>query len=87
MNEPTSAPNDRPETNESTIRTGKLVVNLDERVVSVDDQPVLCEILVEYLESDGHRVTIAGSGEEALAKFREESFDLVITDKAMPGIG
>jgi hypothetical protein len=31
MNEPASAPNHRPETNESTIRTGKLVVNLDER--------------------------------------------------------
>ena len=40
MNEPASAPNHRPETNESTIRTGKLVVNLDERVVSVDDHPV-----------------------------------------------
>jgi two-component system cell cycle response regulator CtrA len=41
MNEPANAPMRRPETNESTIRTGKLVVNLDERVVSVDDQPVL----------------------------------------------
>jgi two-component system cell cycle response regulator CtrA len=40
MNEAASAPMHRPETNESTIRTGKLVVNLDERVVSVDDQPV-----------------------------------------------
>jgi two-component system cell cycle response regulator CtrA len=30
----------RPEANKSTIRTGKLVANLDERVVSVDDQPV-----------------------------------------------
>src|ERR1700730_6729409 len=40
MNEPASAPMHRPETNESTIRTGKLVVNLDERVVSVNDQPV-----------------------------------------------
>jgi two-component system, cell cycle response regulator CtrA len=40
MNEPASAPMHRPETNESTIRTGKLVVNLDECVVSVDDQPV-----------------------------------------------
>ena len=40
MNEPASAPNDRPETNESTIRTGKLVVNLDGRVVSVDVHPV-----------------------------------------------
>ena len=40
MNEHTSAPHARPETNESTIRTGKLVVNLDERVVSVDDHPV-----------------------------------------------
>ena len=40
MNEAASAPMHRPETNESTIRTGKLVVNLDERVVSVDDHPV-----------------------------------------------
>src|SRR5580704_5611960 len=40
MNEPASAPNHRPETNESTIRTGKLVVNLDTREVSVDDHPV-----------------------------------------------
>jgi hypothetical protein len=40
MKEAASAPMHRPETNKRTIRTGKLVVNLDELVVSVDDQPV-----------------------------------------------
>src|SRR5215472_3467265 len=40
MKEAANAPMHRPETNESTIRTGNLVVNLDERVVLVDDHPV-----------------------------------------------
>jgi two-component system, cell cycle response regulator CtrA len=30
----------RPETNQSAVRTGKLVVNLDQRVALVDDRPV-----------------------------------------------
>jgi two-component system cell cycle response regulator CtrA len=40
MKEAASTPMHRPETNESTVRTGKLMVNLDERVVLVDDHPV-----------------------------------------------
>jgi signal transduction histidine kinase len=56
------------------------------RILAVDDQPVLCEILVEYLSEDWHTVAVASAGEEALAKFRAEHFDLVITDRAMPGI-
>ena len=56
------------------------------RILAVDDQPVLCEILVEYLAEDWHTVEVAGAGEEALAKFRAQPFDLVITDRAMPGI-
>jgi signal transduction histidine kinase len=56
------------------------------RILAVDDQPVLCEILVEYLSEDWHTVEVAGAGEEALAKFRAQPFDLVITDRAMPGI-
>jgi len=40
MKEAANAPMHRPETNESTIRTGNLAVNLDERVVLVDDHPV-----------------------------------------------
>ena len=43
-------------------------------------------LLTEYLSEDWHTVEVAGGGEEALEKFRAGSFDLVITDRAMPGI-
>ena len=57
------------------------------RILAVDDQPVLCEILVEYLTDEWHEVETAGDGYEALEKFRHRPFDLIITDKAMPGMG
>ena len=57
-------------------------------ILTVDDQPVLCEILVEHLTEDWHRVETAMDGREALEKFRAKAaidpFDLVITDRAMP---
>ncbi len=60
------------------------------RVLVVDDQPVLCEILVDYLAEEGHTVETALDGIDALAKFRAvagtNGFELVITDKAMPGM-
>jgi signal transduction histidine kinase len=56
------------------------------RVLAVDDQPVFLEVLQRYLTSDWHTVETAGNGEEALEKFRVGEFDLVITDKAMPGM-
>ena len=56
--------------------------------LSVDDQPVLCEIVAEHLTEDWHTVKTAGDGREALEKFRAKAgdrpYDLVITDKAMP---
>ena len=57
------------------------------RILTVDDQPVLCEILVEYLTDEWHEVETASDGYEALEKFRRRPFDLIITDKAMPGMG
>jgi signal transduction histidine kinase len=56
------------------------------KVLAVDDQPELCEILAEYLRCDWHEVTTAANGDEALRIFDSEKFDLVITDKAMPGM-
>jgi signal transduction histidine kinase len=56
------------------------------RVLVVDDQPLLCEILADYLHKDGHSTVTANDGEEALRKFQAERFDLVITDSAMPGM-
>lgn len=53
------------------------------RILVVDDQPILCELLADYLEADMHSVQTAGDGHEALAKFRRGEFDLVITDHVM----
>ena len=56
-------------------------------ILAVDDQEVLTEIVAEYLAEDLHHVETAFDGSEAMAKFRAGSFDLVITDMAMPGMG
>ncbi len=56
-------------------------------ILTVDDQPVLCEILADHLTEDWHTVETAVDGREALEKFRAgggHPYDLVITDKAMP---
>ncbi len=57
-------------------------------ILTVDDQPVLCEILAEHLTEDWHTVETAADGREALEMFRAKAgghpYDLVITDKAMP---
>ncbi|HEY2102189.1 MAG TPA: response regulator [Chthoniobacterales bacterium] len=54
------------------------------RVLVADDQPLLCEILSEYLTNDCHSVVTAKDGREALERFSEGKFDLVITDQVMP---
>jgi signal transduction histidine kinase len=54
------------------------------RVLVADDQPLLCEILAEYLKNDCHSVVTAKDGREALERFSDGKFDLVITDQVMP---
>ena len=54
------------------------------RVLVVDDEPLLCELVKELLSSDGHTVETVENGETALARLKNGSFDLVLTDKAMP---
>jgi signal transduction histidine kinase len=56
------------------------------RVMVVDDQEIINELLAEHLKSDGHVTACAQNGQEALSHFRTESFDLVITDQSMPGM-
>ena len=38
------------------------------------------------LSADGHQVDLAESGEEALVKLRDSTYDIVITDLKMPGM-
>jgi PleD family two-component response regulator len=56
------------------------------RVLSVDDQPALAQMVRHMLAPEGHVVVTCGSGEEALALLEEERFDVVVSDVGMaPG--
>jgi two-component system, cell cycle sensor histidine kinase and response regulator CckA len=57
---------------------------LGKRILLADDQPEVREMTKLMLGMDGHIVTEAGSGREALDLFAPDRFDLVITDYAMP---
>ena len=56
------------------------------RVLVVDDQPILSQLVCEYLREDFHTAETAVSADEALEKFRIGQFDLVITDYVMAGM-
>ena len=55
----------------------------DARVLVVDDERSMRELLAIMLRQAGHQVTLADGGEQALEALRGGSFDLVITDLRM----
>lgn len=58
------------------------------RVLVVDDEPLMREVIARFLRLDDHIAEVAGGGREALARLASEPpFDLVITDRAMPDLG
>jgi putative nucleotidyltransferase with HDIG domain len=57
------------------------------RILLVDDEPNIRQALSEFLTTiNRHKVVSAGSGEEALAKFRPGEFDCAFLDLKMPGM-
>jgi two-component system response regulator PilR (NtrC family) len=56
-----------------------------ERVLVVDDEPVIVNSFVTILEKEGFECRAASTGEEAIDAVNAEEFDVVITDIRMPG--
>jgi len=54
------------------------------RVLVVEDEPLVREVICVYLAEDHHEVVTAENGREGLAKFMAGTFDIVLTDRAMP---
>ena len=54
------------------------------RLLILEDDLILADILVDHLESKGHSVTLASDGEEALQCIEEDKFDLCILDINVP---
>jgi len=55
------------------------------RILVVDDEAPLREMVRQMLQRDGHRVDTAGNGIEALQRLNEARYDLMVLDMLMPG--
>jgi two-component system, OmpR family, response regulator MprA len=56
------------------------------RILAVDDDPEILNMLSRGLKFEGYEVETAETGEKAIARFRESAPDLVLLDVMMPGI-
>ena len=56
------------------------------RVLVVDDDLTVRDVVRRYLERDGHTVTVVGDGERALEASARQRPDLVVLDLMLPGI-
>jgi DNA-binding response OmpR family regulator len=56
------------------------------RVLVVDDEPTIAEIVARYLERAGYETHVANDGPAAVAAFARQRADLVVLDLMLPGI-
>jgi two-component system KDP operon response regulator KdpE len=56
------------------------------RILLADDEPAIRKVVRDALEREGHEVVSAIDGKEALERFEDGRFDLVVTDLAMPRV-
>ena len=56
------------------------------RILVVDDEKDILELLSGFLSQEGFHVETADGGRAALERVQDQSFDVVITDMRMPGM-
>ena len=59
---------------------------MPQRILVVDDEPTVREIVTRYLAQSGFDVTTAGSGPDALRVAAETEPDLIVLDLMLPGL-
>lgn len=57
-----------------------------ERLLVVDDEPAVRELVVSILEHSGYQVVCASDAAEAMARLKEVEFALILCDVNMPGM-
>lgn len=55
------------------------------RVLFLEDEPTIREVLTEYMSMSGYRVTGTRRGDEAIALLEEQDFDIAVLDICVPG--
>jgi len=56
------------------------------KILLADDNPVNLELATRLLEKKGHEIITAENGKEAVDRFLETPFDVILMDLEMPGI-
>jgi DNA-binding NtrC family response regulator len=56
-------------------------------VLICDDEEIMRDVLETILSGAGYKVELAKTGEEAVEAYQQKSFDVVLMDVSMPGIG
>ena len=56
------------------------------KILIVEDEAMMRNLLLKILESEGYKVTLASSAHEALEKLEQEKYDLMLSDVKMPGM-
>ncbi len=56
------------------------------KILVVDDEPDLVELVSYSLKKEGFKVSSASTGEDALEKVRKDDYNLIILDLMLPGI-
>jgi len=59
---------------------------MSDRILVVDDEPFVCQLLSEKLKKEGYSVTTAPSGQRAIEEIDRTEFSLVLTDIRMEGM-
>ena len=56
----------------------------DKKILIVDDEKNICELIRLYVEKEGYKTVFAYDGEQALVVFNQEKPDLILLDVVMP---
>ena len=58
----------------------------NKRILVVDDEEIMRDVLSDLLESESYRVDLAENGAIALEKIRDNEYGVVLLDLMMPGV-
>jgi PleD family two-component response regulator len=78
-------PNDR-QRNSQEHREGTLIMSKGSRILIVDDEPDVLELLEYKLREAGYVIVLAEDGQQALEKARNERPDIILLDLMLPEV-
>lgn len=59
---------------------------MQDHILLVEDDQSICEMVEKYLTKEGFSITSASDGEEAIAKFLKDTFELILLDIMLPNL-